>query len=348
MVKKYVLVVMVLVLSVPALGGDRATPTWLDSCLAAADPAPAAPAPAGGADKLDRDNYPLPGHTLDGVGGGMFVPSAYLVNPGPKGEPFGKPAISARYTDLKKKKNVVTVAVTETLFGRVEVGYALNRLNLGSLGHDVQAAFGGGGRMGHRNVHVHNFNIRGLIVEEDSFDLPLPAVTVGASYKYNDSIRSANGRLGVPLDGWGYERSSGWIFTVHATKMIELDGLAEAIGVAELPPVVGTVGVRNSEASYNGFVGFTDHRATTFEASVTTFVAEWIAVSYEFKRNQRAFNKMPPFAIPLFRGEENWHGLGFAFILSENLTINAGIGWLGNISNTEADGAWGVQAKWEF
>ncbi len=347
MANKYVLVVMVLVLSVPALGGDKSTTTWLDSCLAAADAAPAGgAAPAG---KLDRDNYPLPEHTIDGVGGGMFVPSAYLVNPGPAGEPFGMPAISVRYSDLRKRKNVVTIAVSETLFGRVEISYALNRLNLGSFGHDLAAAWGGGGgRIGHRNVHLHNFNIRVLAIEEDSFDLPLPAITAGASFKYNDSMRSINNRIGGALNGFGYERSSGCIFTLHATKMIELDQLADAMGVEELPPIVATVGVRNSEASNNGFLGFTDHRATTLEASVTTFIAEWIAVSYEFKRNQRALNSMPPFGVPLLRGEENWHGLGFAFILSENLTVSAGVACLGSIANTEADGAWGLSAKWEF
>ena len=91
-----------------------------------------------------------------------------------------------------------------------------------------------------------------------------------------------------------------------------------------------------------------DRPATTVEASVTTFLAEWLAVSYEFRRNQRAFTQIPPIARGLVKREENWHGLGFAFILSENLTINANVAWLGNVANTEADGAWGIQVKWEL
>jgi len=352
MVHKSILALVVMLLAVPAFSAEPPPPTWLDSCLAAAD-APTAPVsmdiatstgPLG--QKISRDNYPLPGHTFEGVGGGMFVPSAYLVNPGPKDQIFGMPSISSRVTSLRHRKSLATIAVTETLFGRIELGYALNELDMGTLERNTKAAFGAaGGSIGHRWVYVHNFSLRGLLVEEDSFNMPLPAITAGVLFKYNDSIRSMNSRLGVPLDAFGYERSSGVIYTLHATKRIDLDTLLK---VDRLPPVIVTAGVRNSEAMYNGFMGFTDHRTTTFETSVTTFLAEWIAISYEFKRNQKSFSKLPAVAQPVMQGEENWHGIGLSFIFTENLTLNAGLGFLGNMANTEADGAWGIQAKWEF
>jgi len=349
---KYVFALVVMLLTVPASAADRPSMNWLDSCLAAAD-APVAPAagdvtistgPFG--QKISRDNYPLPGHTFEGVGGGMYVPSAYLVNPGPADQPFGMPSVSARVTSLRHQKSLFTIAITETLFGRIELGYALNELDTGTLERNTKAAFGvGGGSIGHHLVYVHNFSARAQVIEEDSFDMPLPAVTVGALFKYNDSVRSINGRLGVPLDPFGYERSSGVIFTIHASKRIEL---ADLFSIERLPPVIVTAGVRNSEAMYNGFMGFTDHRTTTFEASVTTFLAEWIAVSYEFKRNQKSFSTLPAIAQPVMQGEENWHAIGVSCIVSENLSINAGVGFLGNMANTESDGAYGFQAKWEF
>jgi len=350
MVRRYALTALVLALSVPARGGEMPA-NWLDACFptlaAGGDSAPRPEAPARRTTRMTQDKYPLPTHTVEGTGGSQFVPVAYLVNPGPADEPLGRPAISMRYSDLRHRKNLVTVAVSETLFGRVELSYALNRLNLGTLPRESSARLGAGGTFAHHNVHMHNFNVRVLLVEEDAFDLVLPAVTAGVSFKYNDSIRAINNRLGVPLDPLGYERSSGLEFTLHITKKFELDPFE----LGDVPPVIATVGVRNSEASYIGFLGFTDHRATTVEATFTTFLAEWLAVSYDFRRNQQALSDSAPGAIPppgLLRGEENWNGIGVALILSENLTIEGGFAWLGNIANTEADGAWGVGVKWEF
>ena len=42
-----------------------------------------------------KSGPPLPVHTTEGYGGGAITPTAYLVNPGPKGQVFGLPAFPA-------------------------------------------------------------------------------------------------------------------------------------------------------------------------------------------------------------------------------------------------------------
>ena len=73
---------------------------------------------------------PLPFHTIEGVGGGAITPMAYLVNPGDECHVFGKPAVALTYVGLGQK-NLSVISVTETVFQRVELGYAADRLGLG-------------------------------------------------------------------------------------------------------------------------------------------------------------------------------------------------------------------------
>jgi hypothetical protein len=82
---------------------------------------------------------PLPFHSIEGVGGGAITSIAYLVNPGPEGCFWGKPAVSVTYVNLNDK-NLDVIAVTETIAGCIELGYAANRLGLGTLPGDIQGA----------------------------------------------------------------------------------------------------------------------------------------------------------------------------------------------------------------
>lgn len=274
-------------------------------------------------------------HTIEGVGGGWFVPNAYLVNPGPKDQIFGLPAASATFIGWAGSKNVLSFAVSETFFGRLEFSYSASRMYLDDLPRVIYKTVGN--KIRQSEICLHNFNLRGLLVEEDSFGLPLPALTAGLHFKYNPSIERINGRLGIPLDAIGYERSNGLEFTVTATKTVHLK---------PLPRVVATVGMRNSDASNLGYMGFGDHRNTTVEVGVEVYPVDWLVVSYEFRRKERAFSAPP--VSGMLRGEENWHGLGVGVLLNDHLSLNVGVLFLGNIGNTKDAVTPSFQVKYEF
>ena len=298
---------------------------WLDEVLAKADEATVAAAtdaaPTEAAEGTSRLPKVARRHTIEGVGGGLLVPTAYLANPGPQDEIFGMPAVSGTYMGGGfGRKHIASVAVSETLFGRVELSYAVSRLEVGNSNHVVNKTIATD--LKDRGYWLHNFNIRGLLIEEDSFDLPLPAVTAGASFKYNENISDVNDRLFLGLDTVGYERSSGKEFTLSATKQFHLE---------PVPPLEVTVGVRHSEAAEAGFLGFTDHYQTTIEISVTAYPLEWMAITYEFRRRQQVYSDLP---IPgMLRGEENWYAITVSLLPYENLTIDVGVVFFGNAGN---------------
>ena len=84
---------------------------------------------------------PLPFITLEGVGGGAITPMAYLVNPAPEGDFFGKPSVAFDYIGLGSK-NADAILFTENFCGRIEFGFAADRLGLGTLPSEIQTATG--------------------------------------------------------------------------------------------------------------------------------------------------------------------------------------------------------------
>ena len=69
------------------------------------------------------------------------------------------------------------------------------------------------------DIYLHHFNIRGLILPENSFDLPLPAIVAGIHFKYNDTIKKLDKRLGGALKGLGLDKANGVDYTLTASKM---------------------------------------------------------------------------------------------------------------------------------
>ena len=84
---------------------------------------------------------PLPFITIEGAGGGAITQMAYLVNPAKEGEVFGKPSVAIDYIGLGSK-SLDTLMVTENLWGRIELGFAADRLSLGTLPGAIQTATG--------------------------------------------------------------------------------------------------------------------------------------------------------------------------------------------------------------
>ncbi|MCK4624600.1 MAG: DUF3034 family protein [Phycisphaerae bacterium] len=276
---------------------------------------------------------PLPFHTIEGYGGGAITPMAYLINPGPEGTKFGLPSASFTFCRLGTK-DLETFSITETLFRRFELGYAISRLGLGTLPDDVNKAIPG---MDIRDdVYLHSFNVRTLLIEENSFGLPLPAITVGVHFKINDGIKSIDKELGGAFRAIGFDRDHGVDYTLTASKMFPKLALGR--------PVILTAGLRNSRAAQIGYLGFADHCTTTFEGSVCCLPTDQLVVAYEFRQKTNPYDKING----LVEDEDNWHAISASWIVNEHLTITGVYGAFGNLVNASADCSWGIQLKWEF
>jgi hypothetical protein len=277
---------------------------------------------------------PLPFHSIEGYGGGAITPMAYLVNPGPKGQIFGLPS-GAVSNVIMGKKNLQAVTITETLFQRLELGYGLDRFGVGTLDEDIRKATGVD--IEREEVWLHNFNLRGLLLEENSFGLPLPAITAGTHFKLNDGIADVNRRLGGALSNIGYERDNGVDFTLTASKTF-------AAAWTLNRPLILSAGLRNSSASQLGFLGFGDDRSTTFEGNIAYLPTNWLLVAYEYRQKGNPYGQIPG----LIGEEDDWQAIDASWIINDHATLVAGWGGFGTLANTRENGAWFLQFKYEF
>lgn len=96
------------------------------------------------------------------------------------------------------------------------------------------------------------------LLKEGDFNQPwIPAVTIGAHYKYNDTINSIDEDLNGTLIAIGIEDNDGIDYTLYVTKMIKF-----------LPrPLLLNSGVRNSNAAHIGLLGFTGKREFLVEGT---------------------------------------------------------------------------------
>ncbi len=285
------------------------------------------PTPAPGSGKAQ----PLPLHTIEGVGGCLITPVAYLVNPGPEGTIIGMPSASFTYLNTSTTKSVQVFAVTETFLRRIELGYAIARFDLGTFNKQVKKALGA--RIRRHEVYLHHFNLRGMVIEEDSFGLPLPAITAGIHFKVNNGIDGMDEQALHAPKALGYRRDCGIDYTLTASKTVVLGR-----------PFILTGGLRFSGASNTGFTGFSDECNATFEGSVICLVTDWLGLGYEFRQKTNPYDE----AHGVVGDEGNWHSICFALILSDRLTLAGGWARLGEVGNSDVDGAWGFQLKYEF
>ncbi len=309
--------------------------SWLAGMveLAAAEKAEAA-AQEAPAKAPAKEGPPLPFHSIEGYGGGAITPFAYLINAGPEDQMFGKPAIA--FTNVVMgKKSVQALTITETLFGRIELGYALNRFDSGSLNNDLRAATTVD--IGDGEIWLHHFNARALLVKENTGDLPLPAITAGVHFKVNDGIKDIDRKLGGALNGIGYDKASGVDYTLTASKTL--------VGKATFNrPIIVTGGVRNSSAAQLGYLGFGDDRSWTFEGNFTYIPTDWLVFVYEFRQKSNPYDRISG----LIGDEDNWHAVNASWIINNDTTLIVGWGAFGNVANTREDCVWWLQLKYEF
>ncbi|PTY03415.1 hypothetical protein DB346_05905 [Verrucomicrobia bacterium LW23] len=310
----------------------------LTSSLTCSFAGPDAPAPEFRDSKKvePRDEYkkgaPLPLHTLEGTGGVLITPMAYLVSAGSPNGIAGLPAVSATYVNANKK-NIASLAVTETLYGRVELGFAANRFDLGSLPDNVHNATG---IAIEDDVFLYNFNVRGLVLEENYCDMPLPAITVGIHGKYNDGVDTIDKQLGGALGSIGYRRDWGVDFTLTASKTFPKTLFDK--------PLILTAGMRLSQASNLGYLGFGSTYNPTFEANFAYNITPWLWFAGEYRMKEKNYTPIGS----LIREEQDWYTLGFAIVPNNHFTATVGYGYFGNVLDTSEKAGFAIQTKWEF
>ena len=335
----YAAMVLIMAIAVvPAAGEDqspRAADNWLDAgvMLAAADDKTSmADEPAAEEAAAAKRCPPLPFHCIEGYSGGAITPMAYICNGWCEKDCCGKPTVSYGFLNIGTKEMHV-FAVTQPLFGRLEFGYAYNYLALGSLYRDIRKA---GMDPGRDNVQLHHFNLRGMIIRENDFGLPVPAVTAGVHFKYNDGVQRLDRNLGGPFSAVGLDRSSGTDFTITASKMFPQLAFGR--------PVILTGGIRWSEAAQIGLLGFGDSYHTTFEGSVVYLPTDWLILGYELRQKNNPYDEIPGLA-----GDEDWwQAFSISWLVDEHLVISGVWGMLGNVVNARADNTLGIQVRWEF
>jgi len=226
-----------------------------------------APPPQEEAAPPPQEPPPLPLHGIEGMGGVFSTYSAYLVNSGGADDIFGLPSAGFAYVHLGHGRHLLAPTITETLFGRLELGYSLNHLDLGDLPSDIRAATGANID---QSVNMHNFNARMLLLKEGAFGQSwLPAITFGAHYKWNTDIDDVDGDLGGALRGIGIKNDDGVDFTLYASKLITF-----------LPrPVLINLGVRSTKAAHLGLFGFTGKRKWLFEGNIVLLLTDRILLT---------------------------------------------------------------------
>jgi hypothetical protein len=294
---------------------------------------PAAQAPA-------EKPAPLPLHQIEGNGGIFSTLSAYIVNPPRDGEPVGRPSVGFAYVSLGSDKNLEALTITESPFKRLELGYGWDHLSLGDLPLALRNVGPTFANYHADEVELHNFNARFQILSEGEFDQKwIPALTLGAHYKYNDGITEVRNEVtqgaGADLLGQhGLSREQGVDYTLYASKMF-----------TQLPrPVLLELGGRATEGVWEGLGGFTSGYNFVFEGNVVVFVTGKFALAAEYKEQPRDYQAIGN----LVKVEGDWVTLDAAYVVNSHLTLAAGYGLFGNVLNHEANGVWGLTTKWEF
>ena len=270
---------------------------------------------------------PLPLHSLEGSGGILLTNSAYLVNPSEDGKTFGLPSVGATYVNLGSGRHLEAYTMTETLGGRVELGYGFMRLDIGDLSSALSIP--------EHSVQVHNLNARVLLVKEGDFGQSwMPALTLGVHYKHNSNVDDIDRRLAGTLTNVGIVDDKGVDVTLYATKLF----------TATPRPLLVNVGLRSTEAVHAGLLGFTDNRKTVVEGNFGVLVLDNLVVGAEYRQKPDEYTSIPG----LIEGEDDWWDVFVTYIVDDQMTVSVAYAHLGSVLNHEANSTFGFKFKYEL
>jgi hypothetical protein len=275
---------------------------------------------------------PLPFHAVEGVGGVFATHMAYLVNPDTVGG-IGLPSVGGIYVNMGNGRQLYSATATETLWGRLELGYAYMAFDMGDLPDAIAKATTI--RIREQYVEMHNFNARCLLLKEGEYGQNwLPAVTLGAHYKQNTTIANMDRELGGTLTAIGIADQAGMDYTLYASKMLTM-----------LPvPIIVSAGLRSTEAAHIGLLGFTDERQLVAEGSICAFLTSKLILGLEYRQKPNSYQTVPG----LIGKEDDWYTFDVGYIVNDHMTVAAGYAHFGEVLNHNANGSFGLAVKWEL
>ena len=290
------------------------------------------------AQEKERTPSPLPLHNIEGSGGIVLTPTAYLANPSAGEGVLGYPSASTAFVTFGEKM-LSTVAVTETFFERVEIGYAHQYLNIGTLDNDIMAATGIDIKTDHLSQDI--FHAKFLLLEEGALDSEwIPALAFEVDYKMNGNIDDIDRKLGGAIRGLGLHHDDGIDYLVIASKTFK--------GV--LPqPFLASVGLRFTQGAQTGLLGFDGAYSTNVEANIGYFLKDWLVVGAEYRQKPDGYRRISGVGgRPLIGREEDWWDVYIGAVINPNLTVKAAYIDLGQVANTREDAGFAFAVKYNF
>ena len=279
-----------------------------------------------------------PLHSFEGGSGVYLTNLAYLAKPPKEGEIFGPLSISTSMV-LIDGISRYAYAVTENIFGNIELGYSVEFFDVGDWTDDIYDVTG---LMASDDVTVHNLNIRTKFIEEGGFGFDwMPTVTFGTHFKWNEDISNINNQVNGLLDTVGSDHNFGTEFTLMASKTVR----------DMLPwPFIVSAGLRNGDSIHTGLLGFAGERRTTFEGSIVVFLTDRLIFATEYRQSPDFVDDYNLGGKTLIEGESDWFDLALAYVIDEHLTI--GIGYtntdFGNNMLEQNNSVWAIQLKRNF
>jgi hypothetical protein len=273
---------------------------------------------------------------VEGNSGVFITSTAYLANPPEDDAVFGLPSFSTSFAAIGEK-DFESFAVTQNIWGKLELGYALERIGLGDWPDDVKAATGY-----HVDNHalLHNFNTRLMVVEEGSYGRNwMPAITLGAHFKWQENLDGINEQLAGTCSMLGADHDFGTEFTAVASKTV----------TNCLPrPLIVSAGLRNGDGIHTGLLGFAGERRTTFEGSIIYFLTDKLLLASEYRQKSDLLDQCTVGGEHLIKAENDWWDICLAYVVNDNLTIAGGYANFGNMLNHREDNVWAIQLKYEY
>lgn len=289
----------------------------------------------------------LPLITIEGSGGQFAVMTAYITNPAKPGEVFGKPSVNFIHVDLNHGKHLESFAITETLWDRVELGYAFTTFDVGDTFEDFNSLLTGLGAPATLNGHsvrMHNFNARYQFIKEGDFDLKwMPAVTAGIHYKVNEDIDDMRDNLN-DAGLMNFMKNQ-----MHITKNTGLDvSLVASKMLTCLPrPMIVSAGARSTKSAHAGFLGFTDHRRIVGEFACCMLITDKLVVGAEYRQKPDSYD-IPAGTGNVLEEEDDWWTVEAGYLVNSNFSVAVGYGHFGHLFNHTGNRALGVALKYEF